>query len=706
MVKSFFDQNKYIFFLLIISTVACFGTLIYAPIYDFASEFFPARWFMMNSLENGVWPFWCPYRSMGIPAHADPQSFIFYLPFWLMTLMGQYNPYFWGVEFIFHVFMAGWGFYKLAQCFSKQQIACFLIACCYMLSGPFTGNAQHYSWIIALAWLPWALNYMIRIFETPSLKNALCFALALSLMFTGGYSGFCFILFYFFIVFALTHLIRMIIQKEGEKLKKLCLFLVLSGIALVLFSLPSLISYLETTHYVTRGDGLTFKQATAAAFVPKALLSLFFPWMASYSREWMALDISMRSIFVGLFTVFFFIIGLFQRKNTNVWFFIGWGILCLLLSFGNQLPLYKLAYKMPFINMLRIQTIFRCFVVISILIVATKGCESVCLNFSRYRMFFMAFLLSLGVMYLIVMISHFTKVDFHHYKDYENSFYWGLQALFYVVLILVVAILLWRNTKHAQSILAIGLVLDLVVMTWLCLTSTGFQIYLTNAQFAQILKAVPHDFPLPQEVTSSERLKHELDYGTMYQNLGCFAKKIEWASRDPFKLKNHEEMLQPYFEKDELLYLPKAVFFPAEIVYSETPLRLSVDTAYSSDSSLKAHYETVAEVEFTSFKPGEAKLHTVTEETRPLALAQMYYPGWKAVMDNDIPLQIQQLNTAMISVDVPKGEHHIRLYYDRRDCKIAFIVECVTVLISIILIVLCADNRSATRARKPRRRPY
>lgn len=706
MVKSFFDQNKYIFFLLIISTVACFGTLIYAPIYDFASEFFPARWFMMNSLENGVWPFWCPYRSMGIPAHADPQSFIFYLPFWLMRLMGNYNPYFWGVEFIFHVFMAGWGFYKLAQCFSKQSVVCFLIACCYMLSGLFTGNAQHYSWIIALAWLPWALNYMIRIFETPSLKNALCFALALSLMFTGGYSGFCFILFYFFIVFAMTHLIRMIIQKEGEKLKKLCLFLVLSGIALVLFSLPSLISYLETTHYVTRGDGLTYQQATAAAFVPKALLSLFFPWMASYSREWMALDISMRSIFVGLFTVFFFIIGLFQRKNTNVWIFIGWGILCLLLSFGNQLPLYRLAYKMPFINMLRIQTIFRCFVVVSILVVATKGCEVVYLNFNRYKMFFMAFLISLGVMYLVVMICHFAKVDFHHLQDCQNSFFWGLQSLFYVILILVVGLLLRRNKQHAKTVLTVGLIVDLVAMTWLCLPYTGYQKDLTNARFAKILATTPHAFPPPQEVTSSERLKHELDYGTMYQNLGCFAKKIEWASRDPFKLKNHEEMLQPYFEKDELLYLPKAVFFPSEIVYSETPLSLSVDTAYSSEARLKAHYETIADVEFTSFKPGEARLHTVTEETRPLVLAQMYYPGWKAVMDNNIPLTIKQLNTAMISVDVPKGEHKVRLYYDRPDCKIAFIVECVTVLFSFILIVLCAGNKSATQVKRLRRRPY
>ena len=694
--RKFFEQNKYVFYLLIISVLACFGTLVFAPIYDFADEFFPSRWFMMNTLENGVWPFWCPYRSMGIPAHADPQSSIFYLPFWLLALVGHYNSYFWGVEFIFHVFMAGWGFYKLAQCFSKREVVCFLIACCYMLSGPFTGNTQHYSWIIALAWLPWAFNYMIRIFETPSLKNALCFAFALSLMFTGGYSGFCFILFYFFIVFALTYVVSMIVHKELAKLKKLCLFLGVAGVALLLLSLPSFISYAEAVNYVTRGDGLSYEQATAMAFTPKALLSMFFPWMASYSREWMSLDISMRSVFVGLFTVFFFMVGLFQRKNVNVWLFLCWGILCLLLSFGNQLPIYKIAYQLPFINMLRYQTIFRCFVVVSILVVATLGCEALWMNFDRYKKLFMVFMLLLGAMYLAVVVYHVSMNWSQWQKNSTNSIHWILQSLFYLVLMLVVAFLLWRKKQDAQPILATALLMDLVVMAWLCLFSTGFQNNYTNAQLAEILKTTPYGFPPPQEVTSCERLKWEQDYGYMWQNIGCFAKKIEWASRDPFKLKTHQEMIQMYIEEDKLLYLPRAAFFPSEIVNSDEPQWLSVDTAYTSKSSLAAHYETDAEVEFKDFKPGELVIHTLSSEKRPVVLAQMWYPGWKAEMDDHTPMQINVLNKAMMSVDVPAGEHVIRMYYDRRDCKIAFVIQGAVALLALVLIMVIRRKTHAS----------
>ena len=701
MVKNLLKQNKYILLLLIISVLACLGTLIYAPIYDFADEFFPSRWFMMNAIENRVWPFWCPYRSMGVPAHADPQSSIFYLPFWLLALVGHYNPYCWGVEFIFHIFMAGWGFYKLAQCFSKRELVCFLMACCYMLSGPFTGNTQHYSWIIALAWLPWALNYMIRIFETPSLKNALCFAFALSLMFTGGYSGFCFILFYFFIAFAIAHIVSMIAHKEFGKFKKLCLFLGVSAVALILLSLPSLISYAEAVNYVTRGDGLSYEHATAMAYTPKALLSVFFPWIASYSREWMPLDISMRSVFVGLFTVFFFMVGLFQKKNINVWVFLCWGVLCLLLSFGNQLPIYRIAYQLPFINMLRYQTIFRCFVVVSILVVATLGCEALWADFERYRNIFMVFLLSFAGMYLAVIIYH-TQMNWTHWQEKSiNSIHWILQSLFYLAIVVVVAFLLWRKKHQAQTVLSVTLVLDLIVTAWLCLSSTGFQKNFTNARYAEILATVPRDYPLPQEVTSCERLKWEQDYGFMWQNIGCFAKKIEWASRDPFKLKTHQDMIQLYMEKDELLYLPRAVFFPSEIIYSDEPQWLSVDTAYSSkirlktsgEEALNVHYETDARVELLNFKPGEAVLHAHTTENRPVVLAQMWYPGWRAEMDDNIPLQINVLNKAMMSVDVPEGKHQIRFYYDRRDCKIAFAIQCIAAVLAFFLILF---NRKKT----------
>ena len=116
-----------------------------------------------------------------------------------------------------------------------------------------------------------------------------------------------------------------------------------------------------------------------------------------------------------------------------------------------------------------------------------------------------------------------------------------------------------------------------------------------------------------------------------------------------------------------------------------------------SKKSLTAHYETDAEVEFKDFKPGEIVLHTFTSEKRPVVLAQMWYPGWKAEIDGDISLQINVLNKAMMSVDVPAGEHVIRMYYDRRDCKIAFVIQCAAAIITFLLILICRGRKENAR---------
>ena len=679
-------SKKYYLVLLLVGITACFGTLIYAPIFDFADEFFPKRWFMMNALENGFWPFWCPYRSMGIPAHADPQSSVFYLPFWLLALVGHYNPYFWGAEFIFHIFVAGCGFYRLSHQFSKNDKICFVVACCYMLSGVFTGNTQHYSWIIAMAWLPWIFHFFFSVFENPTIKNSIGLSFSLSLLFTGGYSGFAFILFYFFIAYAAVYLTKAIRQKDFARIKPLLCQLGITLGLFVLMALPSLLSFAETTKYVTRGETLTFEQATAVAFVPKALLTLFFPWMSGYDRGWMPLDISMRSIFIGVLTVYFFIIGLAQKKNTNTLIMLVFGIICLLLSFGNQLPIYRLVYKLPFIGMLRFQTIFRCFFMLSMLVFAILGMNAFASDFKKYSKSFIIFLAAVGLMYVIVFIANAIHIDSEAIKSRDDNFHWALQSAIYIAILAASALLIWKKKELSFNYLSILIVADIILSSWLCLASTGYQKKFTNKQFCQVLAAEPKGYPIPEEVTSSEKIQGEKDYHTLWQNLGCLTKKIEWASRDPFKLKNHEEMAKKYNDEEKRLYLPTALIVPSDVVYTTESTQISTDTVYTLQAENANHYSTPANCAITAFEPGRIVVSTETEESRPIVVAQMYYPGWKATLDDSTPLEISVMNKAMMSVYAPEGRHTIRFTYNRPDCKIAFVIECLSVLLALFFV--------------------
>ena len=64
----------------------------------------------------------------------------------------------------------------------------------------------------------------------------------------------------------------------------------------------------------------------------------------------------------------------------------------------------------------------------------------------------------------------------------------------------------------------------------------------------------------------------------------------------------------------------------------------------------------------------------------------MYYPGWEATLDDSTPLEISVMNKAMMSVYAPEGRHTIRFTYNRPDCKIAFVIECISVLLALFFV--------------------
>lgn len=133
----------YLALLLIVSLLGYGRYLFHAPIYDFYNFFFPYRYSVVDAISHGAEPFWNPYQSMGLPAHADPQSGVFYLPVWLFALVfGKYTTVMCGIEFIFHAFVGGAGFYFLAKHFTKDRLPAFVSAAFYLLSGFFGATAS------------------------------------------------------------------------------------------------------------------------------------------------------------------------------------------------------------------------------------------------------------------------------------------------------------------------------------------------------------------------------------------------------------------------------------------------------------------------------------------------------------------------------------------------------------------------------------
>ena len=693
----FVVRNKYILLMLLASILSFIWTLSCAPIYDYADMTLPKRYFIIEALHNGILPLWNPYQSMGAPEHIDAN--IAYLPLYLVALFGKYNPIMWGIEEIFYGFVAGMGFLLLCKRFAKNTKAAFVMAVCYMNSGAFIANTQHFTWIIGLAWLPFVLHYFVCLLEKPSLKKAILTSIFASLLFTGAYPGFAFVLFSLAIIILAHFVIIHIKNKEKGYFKSLIRYLLVSGLLFILLSLAYIISIYQSTSLIARGAPLFYDQVSSVSLTWQSFISLFFPYIACSEGELIQTDISMGSIFIGVLSLFFAIIALRHVKGNLLKILLIWGLFCGLTAFGNLLPVHRIAfYVMPFFKFIRITSFFRLFFVLSLLLLAAVGFDRYIQQEGKTRKHFYYFLISCSLVYLSiftylvitqhnVLLSIYT-LDIKHllYGSIEGKF--ALFSLFHV-LILLIALLIHRFAKRKINGLIILISCEMLICTWACMRHTGYSIDVSNRQIATMVRSLPSGYPVPTEVIPCSDITQQHNITHLWRNIGMLSKQVESESYNPFLLTKHQAMLKPYNDAQIVFSLPVVAFFPQQVVFSDTATFFNTDIAYTCDSKAVKSYANNDEpqVVIEVFEPGNIVLQTQNEEERPLIVCQNNYPGWKAKTEEGKDLKITSLNTSLISFQVPQGKHKITLSYHRPDIVILLLLAAFTWLLLAIYLL-------------------
>lgn len=687
---------KYPLLILLVTILGFFWFFIYAPIYDFADEFFPGRFFMLESIRNGIFPLWIPYQSMGLPVHADPQAGTFYLPLWILSLFTNYTPFCWGIEFVFHAFFAGLGFYYLAQHITNHKNIAFIGGVIYLLSGFFVGNVQHISWIIAGTWIPWILNYTILILQKPTLKSSVLLALFTSLLFNGGYPGFWILSAYLFGFLTLFLVITNIKKWDKVHVKKVLLFLSISGVLTILLILPALISFIEIKSYMTRGVPLSYESQISCSYSPRSFLSLLFPFIANTEGDFIQNDISMSSIFVGVTTLPFLILGLIKKKAPLLRFFVIIGIVALLLSMGKHLPFHQWAFKnIPLINMMRLPSIFRLFIIIPLIMIILHGMNYFWAEKKNsvvsYIIVFLFLIFSGLIVYLFFVkdfyiIHEFKTLTWHNLLSKPILFKFLFQSIVQWIFVVGVAVWYFCSKKNGKILLFI-FVVDLLVNATFCIHKTGYIHDRTNREISEFLKKEPKNYEVPKEVTSSNQIYWKTTYPSLWRNLGIFSKQLEWFSYKGVILNNFEIMTIPNQKPGEELYFPKVAYYPDVVLYSQTPLPISLNYAYTSDKRIIGSYQDSSSfLDLCVFEPGNIFIKTKNNIDRPVVICQSYYPGWKAKLSSGETIAIKPLNNSMLSIMVPKGEQYIRLYYHRPEIIFGFILEVSGYILILVIL--------------------
>ena len=659
--------------------------MFHAPIYDFYNFFFPYRYSVVDAISNGAEPFWNTYQSMGLPAHADPQSGVFYLPVWLFALVfGKYTTVMCGLEFIFHAFVGGAGFYFLAKHFAKDRLPAFVAAAFYLLSGFFVGNGQHLSWIISAAWLPWVLFSFVKLMEEPSLRTMLLFPVFFSLMFSGGYPGFVFVLAYVLVAITIYYVVSGLHHRRKDILKMTGFAVASLGITLCLCA-PALYSFWEARTEITRGANLDFSK-TAEAFTLQGLLSLLFPYFGVGGRDLTGTDPSMGSIYLGLFALPAIVVGLRRNRNTLLWVLVGTAVLTLIAAFGTNIPANRFGFEhLPLLGHIRLPGLYRLFFITPMLIVAAVGFKYLKDNWQEHRRSMFITLYAMAGTFAIswiILIELFHNIEiFDDVLPCQKVIVGALVAT--TVFLLAAIVCHFGKSPRVLALLAVIMIAEPVVQANICGTET---IYTADDVREQLAKATSTEgFPVPGTLSSSQELAQKHGLNALWTNVGMFVKEVEYDSYNPFRLYRHKRMLQKYDEADTTLVLPTA-FFPTTVLCDTLPHFLTPDTAYTGKTegvfSGTLHN---AMLEISSFEPGKIVINAQATEPRPLVLCQNYYKGWQATIDGK-PTEIATANFAMMSVPIPAGEHKVVFEYRRPEITMLFRIQYLGTILCIVLL--------------------
>lgn len=682
--------------------------------YDMIDQAYPWRYFIGECLQNGHLPLWNPYQLLGSPIHADPQSSAWYPITWFFGYLFGYDIYVISFDFFLHIFLAGMGMFYLAKQLKFSDETAFFMGVSYMLSGFFAGNAQHFMWIISGTWIPFIIGAFLALKDSPSISAAIKLGLAFFMIMTGGYPAFIFLLLYLLMAIFILFTVDFIRKKEYGPLFRFTKHLSISAIFTLLSGMVILISVYHLQDAMTRGSGVTLRQALFGAFTLKSFISFILPFASIRDMDFYGTDLSMSNAYFGLLTLVFFMAGLMIRRSKIVNLFLFWGLFCLTASVGSILPVREFLYHyFPFMNLFRFPAIFRVFFILSFIVVAgfafdewRKGALHLS---NKIRIITLAMTgLLLGLVVFALMHKGLNMMDFIKNQLFVSSdkslilqhilFQATIQLIF---LILFFLFLSWRKNK-IYAIAAILMItgLDMIIATQLNGPYTIYYAQLKSRENYKYARQFPEGFPIPGSgPLIDNKDSGKLIYQALWRNMNIFHKEVSYEGYNPVHLKGFEEMSDNHpklFEtilQNPLVYLADNVCPLDSLAIHEKDSNYLKGRVYFDEEAyklLKAEGLMMNEgdsIRVVEFSPEKIQAISKTTNDVLVNLLQNNYYGWKATIDGQ-PANIFTGNMSFISVKVPAGNHEVDFFYDPVGVKIGFWISLIALISGISFLSL------------------
>ncbi|TET23861.1 MAG: hypothetical protein E3J78_02000, partial [Candidatus Cloacimonadota bacterium] len=392
--------------------------------------------------------------------------------------------------FIIYVFLAGLGSFLFLKCLKLGVFPATFGAFCYMFSGSLmsTTYAGHLGRAISVALLPLMLLFIHKGVKQKKFYFFVFFAAITSLSFLAGHFQMTYYatgLGLFFFIFLLTG------QQKPMKARntiKIIGFFIFGLIVLGMIVSISFLPVYKNLSFGARGETKGYEYTTSWSMPTAELLDLFVPEFSGLLEHyWGENYFKLHTEYFGIITLLLLLIGLlFSFKNRDVKFFLGVGIVALILALGKNTPLFKIAYYIiPGIKKFRAPSLIFFLLTFSAAILGSFGLKRI-LEGNNSRKIIISMVCFLGCLLVVGFIStvsregmlSFLKSHFSYLQIPQNAsklnaftgnysfFLKGLGKAIIVVIAGFILILLFLRKRLRAIYVVVGLLLVLVIDQW------------------------------------------------------------------------------------------------------------------------------------------------------------------------------------------------------------------------------------------------
>ena len=682
--------------------------------WDVIDYYFPSRFILGEMFQNQSLPLWNPYQTLGYPIHADPQSGAWYPLAWIIGYFKGYTLNSIGFEFLLHIFIGSCGVFALGKTLKYDKSISLILAVAYMFSGFFVGNAQHLTWTISGAWLPWIFNQFIVLHQRQSIYNSALLALLTYLFVSAGYPAFVFVTFYFLIFLTIFFTVNEYKTNKIKGVFRYYKYLIVTMIIVLVCSSIILVSNYYVLPYLTRGSGVSQNMALFSPFSPLCSLSFLAPFsvVGNHSFDIFNTDLSMTNGYFGIIIFIFAILGFWLRKKPIHWFFIVFAIFSLLASFGAYTPVRLFLYDyIPLMNTFRFPSLFRLFFILFFILIAGNAMQNIFIN--NKKMPLSAFLIAgflIGIM--IVLIVIFRGQDYLNIKNVitqqlfnfstESNYkqHFAVHSLFQIIVLLLTIFLFYRFQTSRKSILLTTtlLVAEMMFSAQINAPYTIYDKQVKTKDAQDYLNAFPKNYPTPNNHPIIHNEKDIPKQIPFWRNTSMYNKQVSHEGFTPFIFKDFKyltDTIPEFFNKmlqNPLIFISNSIYSQSD--FSELSRKDLLDSSVifltPKDYALFENFRIdslKSEYKITKFSPTIIEIECKTDQQAFLVLQQNYYYGWIATVNNKVT-SIYNANYTTMAVSLEKGDNSIVFQYHPKNIIVAYymsIISFFTLLFSVII---------------------